>query len=74
MGARKITEITGKITTADGVTREFAITADLGWQQWGATTEHLGDTVTALEAMTRALGEESLFASDDDEAEEDDDA
>lgn len=52
-----ITYITGEITTADGEKREFSITAGLGWQQWGNTTDRLGDTVDALEAITEAVAE-----------------
>lgn len=68
----KITEITGKITLADGSVSEFTIGTDGGWQQWGATTERLGQTTDALEAMARALNEDNLIVSDYDAEDEDD--
>lgn len=53
--AHKITEIEGTITTADGETREFSITAEM-WSQWGAGGYTLGRTVDALTLMHEALG------------------
>ncbi len=68
----KISEIKGTITTADGRTREFSIGTDGGWQQWGAATDTLGDTVDALEVMSNALNEDSLLVSDHDDDDDDD--
>ena len=63
----KITEVKGTITLADGTISEFLIGTDGNWQQWGAvTTERLGRTVDALDAMARALMEDCLLASDSD--------
>lgn len=66
----KILSVEGVIVTADGVRREFSIGPDGGWQQWGATTEDLGNTVYALEAMSNALLEDSMIETSDDEDED----
>ncbi|QIG58815.1 hypothetical protein SEA_DATBOI_151 [Gordonia phage DatBoi] len=50
-----VTTVTGTITTSDGRTREFTITEDGGWSQWGADRETLGDSVIAIEEMAAAL-------------------
>ncbi len=63
----KIDIIEGTITTADGQKRSFMIATDGGWQQWGNTTEHLGHTSEALEVIARALLEEDLLGSAEDE-------
>lgn len=63
----KITLIKGVIETADGNYSEFTIGTDGGWQQWGSSTERLGHTVGAMEAMSRALMEADLLVSDADE-------
>lgn len=62
----KISEVKGTITLADGTTSEFSIGTDAGWQQWGATTERLGQTVDAIEVMARALAEDNHLVSDAD--------
>ncbi|HEX6685548.1 MAG TPA: hypothetical protein VF062_22425 [Candidatus Limnocylindrales bacterium] len=69
----KISRITGTITLTDGSTSEFSIATDGGWQQWGAEPFRLAETVDALEALTRALFEDDLLASEDDEQEPDED-
>ena len=66
----KITEITGTITTTDGKVRSFSISTDGVWQQWGVGMEDAGNTVDALEAMSRALIEDGLIASSNDEDDE----
>lgn len=63
----KISRITGTITLTDGTTSEFSIETDGGWQQWAAEPGRLGRTVDAMEALTRALFEDNLLASDDDD-------
>lgn len=55
--------IEGTITTTDGVTRSFMISAD-GYSQWGAGTEQLGDTVDALTAITEVLREDDHLETD----------
>ena len=40
-----------------------ALAAD-GWQQWGATSDRLGETVDILEAMESALAESTLLIVD----------
>lgn len=69
----KITLVKGVIETADGNYSEFTIATDGAWQQWGASTERLGHTTDAMEAMARALMEDDLLATDaaeEDEEEE----
>ena len=65
----KIASINGTIVLTDGTTSNFQISTDGQWQQWGATTERLGQTVDAMDAMVRGLLEDNLLASDDDEME-----
>jgi len=66
----KITLVKGVIETADGNYSEFTIATDGAWQQWGASTERLGHTTDAMEAMARALMEDDLLATDAEEDEE----
>lgn len=63
MADSKITEIKGLITTADGQVREFSLTEDGAWQQWGNTLEALGNTSAALQVMANALMEDDRLAS-----------
>lgn len=67
--ASTVTAIEGTITTADGVERAFRI-SDVGYQQWGATTEQLGATVDVLDRITTDLREDGHLVDAD---EEDDD-
>lgn len=69
--AHKITEIEGTITTADGQTRKFSITAE-AWYQWDADGYTLGRTVDALTLMHEGLAVAGHF-HDEAEAEDDDD-
>lgn len=52
-----VTEIKGLVTLSDGSTSEFSLTKDLGWQQWGAVPERLGQTVDLMEALSQAADE-----------------
>lgn len=70
MADSKITEIKGLITTADGQVREFSLTEDGAWQQWGNTTEALGTTGPALQAIADKLLEEDHIARSDNPQEE----
>lgn len=69
--AHKITEVEGTITTADGQTRKFSITAEM-WCQWEADGYTLGHTVDALALMHEGLAVAGHF-HDEAEAEDDDD-
>lgn len=55
-----VTEVKGVITTSDGVTREFSLTGDgtdVVWNQWGASTEALGNSVGLLAGIAEAARE-----------------
>lgn len=65
-----VTSIEGTITTSDGATRSFTISADGVWQQWGAVTERLGDTVDVLESIARVLMEDGHLPLPEDEEDE----
>lgn len=76
--SRKVTEITGTITMADGSTTHFTIGEDYGWQQgvgMKAGLEHLGRRVAVLEAIVAGLtdneGGDFTFASANDTDDED---
>lgn len=69
----KITDISGTITLTDGTTSDFTIGTDGEWQQWGATTERLGETVNAMETIVAALLDENILATDDDTDDDSDD-
>jgi hypothetical protein len=58
--------ITGKIEM-NGTETEFSIDGDIGWQQWGATTEVLGDRVPILEALTAGLSDCPEWQEEDEE-------
>lgn len=47
--------IEGTITLADGSTSEFSLDLEYGWQQFGATPERLGRTVSLMDALESAL-------------------
>lgn len=61
----KTSLIKGTITLTDGSESEFQITSDGNWFQWGATTERLGESMDAVEAMTKAVVTDELLAGDD---------
>lgn len=69
MRSEKLSQVEGKITTADGTVTEFMIDNEGGWHQWGGTTEDLGSTVGAVADMAQALGEHLGY----DEGESDED-
>lgn len=52
--------ITGTIDI-DGVLSAFSIEDDASYQQWGANTERLGQSVDAVRTMARSLWEEDLL-------------
>ena len=53
----KVAEIRGEITLADGTRSEFSIHKDVGWQQWGAARERLGQTVDVVVTIAQATEE-----------------
>jgi hypothetical protein len=53
--------IDGTITRADGTKSSFALTPD-GYQQWGATTAELGETVDVMRDMWDAADGSGFFA------------
>lgn len=67
--ADRVTSIEGTITLADGTTSSFSITADGGYQQWGAAQERLSRTVDVLSALVEGLvdGEVRFEGEDEDE-------
>lgn len=67
----RIKSIELEITLADGSTSKAQISADYGWQQWGAVPARLSETVEALDAMTQALAENGLLADEEEDEEED---
>lgn len=68
----KVSEIKGTITLTDGTTSEFSISRDLGWQQWGATTERLGSTVDVMDALVAGLVANDIDVESSDDEDEDD--
>ncbi len=58
--------IEGTVTLADGSTSKFIITADYGWQQWGATQDRLIRSGPIMDALIAGLADESLVISDSD--------
>lgn len=69
---RQVKSITGEVITADGAKRKFSLSADYSWQQWGETTEKLGNTVDLIEALQRAASEFLVSDYDDNEGDDDD--
>lgn len=61
------TRIEGTVTRSDGNVVSFAIQSDLGWQQWGATTEVLGANLDVIEAMVAGLSEAGVEPRDEDD-------
>jgi hypothetical protein len=47
--------VEGTITLTDGSASSFSVDTEYGWQQWGAGTERLGQTVGILDAIESAL-------------------
>lgn len=66
----KAQEIKGTIILSNGEEAQFNIYEDCGWQQWGNTREVHSEAVDILETMTRALGDEGLMGSSDDDEED----
>jgi hypothetical protein len=64
--------VKGTIRLLDGSESQFHITRDSLWQQWGEHTDRLGRSVDIVEAMSRALAEDDLIASSNDEDDEPD--
>ena len=62
----RIKYITGTIRMTDGTESAFSIQADAGWQQWGAGSERLAETVDVLDAMAQAAAEYVVSDGDDD--------
>ena len=69
----RVERIAGTITLTDGSTSEFSIETDGVWQQWGAAQRRLGQTVDVLDALTRGLFDDDLFASEGEEEDEEED-
>lgn len=61
----KPTYIALTITLADGSESKASIQVDGGWQQWGASTEQLGETVELMESLARVAAEYLAEESDD---------
>ena len=66
----RVREIRGTIVLADGSTSEFAIGTDFGWQQWGADTPRLGQTVDVVEGMAQGLMDAEVQVESDYDEEE----
>lgn len=64
MRSREVSEVRGKIMTADGKVTDFVISA-AGYAQWGGTTEELGAVVGAVADMTEGVREHMRFRSED---------
>lgn len=62
---RQVTAITGEVITADGAKRQFSLSADYSWSQWGETVEKLGNTVNLMEALQMAASEFLVSGYDD---------
>ena len=58
--------IEGTITLADGSTSHFSLGGDGEWQQWGASTSRLGESVEVLEALAAGLAESEIEFQDED--------
>lgn len=70
--ARQVTSITGEIITADGAKRQFSLSADYSWQQWGEVPDKLSNTVQVVDALQSAAGEFLVSDYDNDEESNDD--
>lgn len=67
-------KLTGRITPASGGTStEFVINDDGGWQQWGGTTEELGNNVDFLEGLAALVMEHFPEATEYGDPDEQDD-
>lgn len=62
--------IEGTITLDDGSTSEFSLDLEYGWQQFGASPERLGRTVTLMDALESAMFDVRAEYESDDEATE----
>lgn len=59
-------KIEGTITLPDGSTSQFQISADYGWQQWGAVTERLYRSQSVVTALVNGLTEGEALANEED--------
>lgn len=52
--AQAVVYVEGKVVLEDGSESQFSINRE-GWEQWGASTERLIQSVTVVGAMAEAL-------------------